>query len=174
MACNKCHTVIDEDLLRVRKFKEDAGNLVRNSWPMPGTILDGSGLARRQVEESDQLFPNRLVRRGILVEISNLMDSPTKPTMMVVRDKIQEVTAHTQYRHSSDRLKKVDKGTEGVFGTLAPHRLSRSARMQTRAMMSRYWENYSIFALDLRSAVLRQGVFVSKMFKVSNVPHMFL
>ncbi|ETS75765.1 hypothetical protein PFICI_12709 [Pestalotiopsis fici W106-1] len=164
--CIKCNTTIDEDLLRVGKFREDVRNLVRNDWPMPGTILDGSGLGRRQTAESDQLFPNRLVRRGILVEVSNLMESSTKPTMMLVRNKIQEVTAHTQYRHSSDRLKKVDKGTEGVLGTLVPHRLSRSSRMQTRAMMSRYWENSSMFALDLRNAVMRQGVFVAKMFKI--------
>lgn len=172
--CNKCSTTIDEDLLRVSKFREDVRHLGHSDRPMPGTILDESDLGRRQTPESDQLFPNRLVRRGLLVEILNLTESSAKPTMMLVRNKIQEITAHTQYRHSNDKLKKVDKGAEGVFGTMATHKLSRSARMQTTAMMSRYWENSSVFALDLRNAVMRQGVFVTKMFSVSTARHSLL
>ncbi|KAF5124312.1 Glycine-rich domain-containing protein 1 [Metarhizium anisopliae] len=35
-----------------------------------------------------------------------------------------------------------------------------------RKMMSRYWENFSPFALDLCGAVMRQGVFVDKMVKL--------
>jgi hypothetical protein len=33
-------------------------------------------------------------------------------------------------------------------------------------MMSRYWENFSPFALDLCGAVMRQGVFIDKMVKL--------
>ena len=50
---------------------------------------------------------------------------------------------------------------------------NRSSNMQTtgfperkfavRKMMSRYWSNSSIFALDLIGAVIRQGMFIEKM-----------
>lgn len=33
-------------------------------------------------------------------------------------------------------------------------------------MMSRYWENSSIFALDLIGAVIRQGTFIEKMHSI--------
>ncbi len=36
-------------------------------------------------------------------------------------------------------------------------------KIAVRNMMSRYWDNSSIFALDLVGAVIRQGTFVEKM-----------
>jgi hypothetical protein len=40
------------------------------------------------------------------------------------------------------------------------------SRIAVRKMMSRYWENFSLFALDLCGAVMRQGIFVEKMCKL--------
>lgn len=166
--CTKCGIGIDEELLRAGKFRDDVENLVTRDWPMAGTLLDyKNGLARKQQNDSDQLFPNRLVRRGLLVDIVGIFQSAakTKPSMEAIRDKIEKITSYTSNRHSSDLLKKIDKNIDGV-GTLVPHKLSRAARVQTRCMMSRYWENSSVFGLDLRGSVMRQGVFTAKMHKV--------
>ncbi|KAI1880428.1 hypothetical protein JX265_002049 [Neoarthrinium moseri] len=168
-SCKNCNAVVDDDVLRAAKFRDDLKNLVTKDWPMPGTMLDiKNGLNNLQDADSDQLFPNRLVRLGLLVEVTSAFEpgNPTKPSVMFIRDKIQDITAHPTYRHSNDQLKKIDKGISGV-GTVVPHRLSRNARVQTRSMMSRYWENSSIFGLELRGAVMRQGVFCEKMFKIN-------
>lgn len=44
-----------------------------------------------------------------------------------------------------------------------PTRGLRSEKFAVRKMMSRYWSNSSIFALDLVGAVIRQGTFIEKM-----------
>lgn len=166
-----CGTVINEELLRVAKFREDLKNLITKDWPMPGTIIDvKDGLTRLQARHSDQLFPNRLVRLGLAVELTHVFErgSTFTPTVDFIREKIEEITYRVNYRHSSDQLKRIDKGISGA-ATMAPHVLSRPARMQTRWMMSRYWTNSSPFGLDLISAVMRQGVFCEKMFKVRNI-----
>ncbi|KAK6064686.1 alpha-ketoglutarate-dependent sulfonate dioxygenase [Seiridium cupressi] len=159
--CPGCGETTNEDLLRVVKFKADVKHLVQDNLPMPGTILGGKGVPHAQSADSDQMFPNRLVRKGFLVEVTNLSLKSPGLSMMMIKDLIEDITAHTNYRHSTMRLKKVDKGAEGIAGVMGPHKLSREARMQTRAMMARYWENSSVFALDLRGAVMRQGVFVN-------------
>ncbi|KAK9419554.1 putative Alpha-ketoglutarate-dependent sulfonate dioxygenase [Seiridium unicorne] len=164
--CPGCGETTNEDLLRVVKFKADVKHLVQDNLPMPGTILGGKGVPHAQSADSDQMFPNRLVRKGFLVEVTNLSLKSPGLSMMMIKDLIEDITAHTNYRHSTTRLKKVDKGAEGIAGVMGPHKLSREARMQTRAMMARYWENSSVFALDLRGAVMRQGVFVSKMSQI--------
>ncbi|KAK3060723.1 hypothetical protein LTS18_007901, partial [Coniosporium uncinatum] len=43
---------------------------------------------------------------------------------------------------------------------------SRDQRTAFRRMMSRYWYNSSPFALDLSSAVIRQGSFIEKMHNI--------
>ena len=40
------------------------------------------------------------------------------------------------------------------------------ARLVVRKMMSRYWENFTPFSLDLGAAVMRQGIFVEKMYHI--------
>ncbi|KAK6070905.1 alpha-ketoglutarate-dependent sulfonate dioxygenase [Seiridium cupressi] len=159
--CPGCGETTNEDLLRVVKFKADVKHLVQDNLPMPGTILRGKGVPHAQSADSDQMFPNRLVRKGFLVEVTNLSLKSPGLSMMMIKDLIEDITAHTNYRHSTMRLKKVDKGAEGIAGVMGPQKLSREARMQARAMMARYWENSSVFALDLRGAVMRQGVFVN-------------
>lgn len=44
--------------------------------------------------------------------------------------------------------------------------LKRAEKIAIRRMMSRYWDNSSIFALDLVGAVIRQGSFVEKMHSI--------
>jgi hypothetical protein len=174
--CTRCGTTITEDFLRVAKFRDDVKHLVEHDWPMPGTILDvKSGLATLQESDgTDQLFPNRLARRGLLVEILDMAKPGSvadgegvKVDVTLIRDAIEHITAMPKLRHSNAILKKIDKGREGLLSTAAHHNLALAARRQTRNMMSRYWENSSPFGLDLRGAIMRQGVFTSNMHKVS-------
>lgn len=46
------------------------------------------------------------------------------------------------------------------------HVLKRAEKIAVRRMMSRYWDNSSIFALDLVGAVIRQGSFIEKMHSI--------
>lgn len=50
-----------------------------------------------------------------------------------------------------------------LAGGLSTGSLSRPERLSIRKMMSNYWDNASVFALELGSAVIRQGAFVDKM-----------
>lgn len=164
---------IDHEVLRFTNFRNDVKNLVKNDYPMPGTIIDAeNGLVKKVAVDSDQLFPNRLVRQGLLVEVLKTMKpgSSEKPSMEKIRDTIEDITRQTKIRHSSTELKKIDKGISGL-ATLGKHQLSLSARLHTRRMMSRYWENSSIFSIDLCGCVMRQGVFTNKMFKVDEESH---
>ncbi|KAL6406762.1 hypothetical protein AUP68_09567 [Ilyonectria robusta] len=166
--CNNCKMSIDHEVLRFTNFRNDVKNLVKNDYPMPGTIIDAeNGLVKKVAVDSDQLFPNRLVRQGLLVEVLETMKpgSSEKPSMEKIRDTIEDITRQTKIRHSSTELKKIDKGISGL-ATLGKHQLSLSARLHTRRMMSRYWENSSIFSIDLCGCVMRQGVFTNKMFKI--------
>lgn len=51
----------------------------------------------------------------------------------------------------------LEKARGGIFPP------SREEKAAIRKMMSRYWSNSSMFALDLVGAVIRQGSFIEKM-----------
>ena len=50
-----------------------------------------------------------------------------------------------------------------IRGTKLIGKISRAEKVSVRRMMSRYWTNSSVFALDLVGAVIRQGSFIEKM-----------
>ncbi|KAL6890448.1 hypothetical protein GGI43DRAFT_415921, partial [Trichoderma evansii] len=82
--------------------------------------------------------------------------TPSRLSMTAVRDMIQETLS--DYK----KIRKIDSDT-GMFGRYQIHSW---AGIATRKMMSRYWQNFSPFALDLCAAVMRQGVFIEKMVKI--------
>jgi hypothetical protein len=47
-----------------------------------------------------------------------------------------------------------------------PFFIAKSSRIAVRKVLSHYWDNSSIFGIDLIGAVLRQGTFVQKMNKL--------
>ncbi|KAK1762015.1 hypothetical protein QBC33DRAFT_501936 [Phialemonium atrogriseum] len=158
--CRKCGTTVDLDALKVKKFVTDTRDLVNNQRPMPGTILDvKKGMPEQALDKSTRMFPNRLVRRGILVEVINLVKSASgeRVTMEQIRGIVEKAIA------DPNTLKRVD-GLDGLQG-LRPQKLSRQEQLQVRKMMSRYWENASLFALDVGGAVMRQCSFTEKMYK---------
>lgn len=166
--CFQCGTLINSEFLQVAKFVKDVTALLGRDQPMPGTILDyNSGRAenvtgflkdRLLVE---QQFPNRLIKGHLRSSILELVQ-PNKyaepVTMEQVRVMLEDAIKDPAIIHKIE-------GLSGV-ATMRSSRLTTKSRIPVRKMMSHYWGNSSPFALELGGAVLRQGIFVDKMYKV--------
>lgn len=172
--CRVCDTYIRKELLAVAKFIRDYKALTGpNRRPMPGTLLDPkSGIPTLTTELAPGAkpkstlpaltFPNRLLKTWCpkgRFDIKCLTDfakfGNLGPTMHDARKAIEEVL------RTEDNIKRIDDVTSsGIY------KLPSVSRIAIRKMMSRYWENFSIFALDLGGAVMRQGLFGEKMCKL--------
>ncbi|RSL98792.1 hypothetical protein CDV31_012423, partial [Fusarium ambrosium] len=167
--CSKCATLINKELLSVAKFCNDSKNLLVKHYPMPGTILKTSnGIPERWTRTAPQrwdhrTFPNRMIQLILSVKIHDLLNQANPdqpPTMETVRKMIQDEVLMKQ---SSLRTIHESSGAYVARRRLGVPSIS---RMCIRKMMSRYWENFSPFALDLCGAILRQGIFSEKMCKI--------
>ncbi|OLN96095.1 Glycine-rich domain-containing protein 1-like protein 2 [Colletotrichum chlorophyti] len=170
--CPACNLTITHDALRVAKFRNDIQFSIKSDWAMPGTILDlKTGIPKRlnlgdsNVGCPDQLFPTRLARRGLLVEVVEMLkpESATSPSMMAVRDVIEE-NFTGKFADAKNLREVMDRHG---YKKVTDFRLGLEGRRQTRKMMSRYWENASPFAIDLVGCVMRQGMFTEKMCKLN-------
>ncbi|KAI1338720.1 hypothetical protein F5Y15DRAFT_424264 [Xylariaceae sp. FL0016] len=167
-SCVDCQGTIDKDVLEVAKFIRHTEGLLAYSRPMPGTILQYD-TGRPEVvpstspesERYPRTFPNRLITKHLRIQILELLNSPAvwKPVSM---DAIRELIEGAL--EDASTIKKI----EGVKGrdALRNYRLGQASRVHTRKMMSRYWGNATPFALELGGAVLRQGIFTEKMYKI--------
>lgn len=132
---------------------------------MPGTILEpGSGMPEAiqpgiRGQTNGRTFPNRMIQRALRIQIVDLIrpGAAPRPTMETVRDLIEKTLG------DNTTLKAIDDLNTG-FGRR--YVLNPQARVSVRKMMSRYWENFSPFALDLSGAVMRQGIFTEKMYRI--------
>ncbi|KAH6628758.1 hypothetical protein F5144DRAFT_537475 [Chaetomium tenue] len=150
--CGTCQTTLNKPLLCVAKFTNDANCLLNPTInrPMPGTLLDLrsgkpplSPSATSWSASPPATFPNRLLKKrndNPRMQVTGLVLSSTQPTMNDVREKVEKMVRRNGSGAGS-----------GVY---------------IRKMMARYWDNHSPFALDLCSAIMRQGVFVEKMHKI--------
>lgn len=165
--CPSCDKTISKEILSLSKFVHDTTLLLGKGVPMPGTLLDiSSGQPSLTpnplvVPNFTRMFPNRMIRHELRIKIVELLDpksqSPkSSPSMADVRDLIEKTI------RSDEAVRRIDGATRRVGLQL----IRRDAKITTRKMMSRYWENFSPFALDLCGAVMRQGVFVEKMVKL--------
>ncbi|KAF5231633.1 hypothetical protein FANTH_13300, partial [Fusarium anthophilum] len=169
--CPKCNTRVTKETLSVVKFCKDAENVVLKSYPMPGTILwpnsgtpvpitvrYGNSFVNAPLDQ--RMFPNRMIQHVLRIQIQNLLDSPDPedpPTMETVR-KLIESEALLKPSALATINGKVASGRAGLVPAFS--------KVCIRKMMSRYWENFSPFALDLCGAVMRQGIFAEKMCKL--------
>lgn len=103
---------------------------------------------------SDLSFPNRLLKYGLKVALLDCTEAQTYRTATVsnIRDVIERGIK--------------DPAVMGMAELTKGKLMLRAERMAIRKMMSRYWENSSIFSLDLIGAVIRQGTFVEKMHSI--------
>lgn len=156
-ACQSCGAVMNHDFLRVAKLKEDVENIMLKDWPLGGTILapltGAPGLAS---EDEQQIvfntFPNRLFRLALRSSVLELVNTEA-PSIEDVKVLVEKAIA--------DKATIKGVNAKSVFESGVPQRYERLA---TRKVMTRYWQNNTIFALDLGSAVVRQGIFVDKMY----------
>ncbi|KAI9684157.1 MAG: hypothetical protein M1829_003427 [Trizodia sp. TS-e1964] len=158
-ACQKCSLVITHDLLRVQKFRQDLEDLLKNNYPMPGTILSLQGLPQASLDPAKNpvTFPNRLLTAGLkssILELSDLKDwRNASRTVADIRDAIAAAFKERSL---------IRKANSNLIST----KTARDEKVAVRRMMSRYWFNHSPFALDLAGAVIRQGSFIEKMYTI--------
>lgn len=163
--CPECRYDIDHEGLRAAKFILDLATMTfpcqdandTGMTPMPGTVLSKDGRAKGTQPFSPlnegRTFPNRLLKAMFMMKDSPINKGEWEVTgkwrtMKQVRDDIERGLRSKQV---------LQLAAGGRMRTL------REERMAIRRMMSRYWGNSSPFALDLVSAVIRQGSFVQKM-----------
>lgn len=159
--CHGCAVQIDHRLLSVAKFIADARNLVNNNIPMPGTILEPiigipQALPALSVQEAfSRNLPNRMVRKKLMVQISDLIKPgmTVNPTMETIKSLISPML------RDNNALREIN-GRNYTRGRM------RAGLISIRKMMSRYWDNSGPFALELGGAVMRQSIFTAKMFKI--------
>ncbi|MCJ1389925.1 hypothetical protein MMC18_002782 [Xylographa bjoerkii] len=159
--CTQCSFPLDHDVLRTQKFRADLQKLLTRDCAMPGTFLTIEGLPecpQQGLPTSSSWcvsFPNRLIKAGLSSKLLDVTDmkwhKSTKPSSMEdVRNIIEEGLGNPEV------LKKATQSYRG-------RRLVKAERVAIRRMMASYWDNSSIFGLDLVGAVVRQCVFVEKM-----------
>jgi hypothetical protein len=160
--CHKCLSTINHGILQFTKFRRDTEGLLLHGWLLGGTVLNGwTGLpnAFTTTEEhiSSATFPNRLIvelKTEILENCKPSID--ISPTMNDIRDMVQRAITDTHV------IKKVSQKS-----LLSRGIATRAERFAVRKMMSQYWGNHSIFAIDFAGAVIRQGEFVDKMHQIN-------
>ncbi|KAI0474672.1 hypothetical protein F4859DRAFT_521764 [Xylaria cf. heliscus] len=159
--CANCGKMLKREYLEVFKFGTDVKNLLAHARPMPGTLLNNkTGMAEQLPKPEDfrirfqRTFPNRLIRYGL----RSRLYKPPPESMDVVRQIIERALADSNVIKKVESVKQTDMRKN--------YRLGQNARIHVRKMMSRYWGNSSPFALELGGAVLRQGIFTEKMYKM--------
>ncbi|KAK1623297.1 hypothetical protein BDP81DRAFT_439957 [Colletotrichum phormii] len=162
-----CNTIITHRLLCVAKLINDAELYLNEGITLPSTLLDPKvGMpVVTDVKLKHVTFPNRLIGQGISEELLRLIDpgQAKTPTMKDVRDLVSAALADDD---AFARIQGVRPAPYSKKDLSGGRLITRTERFQSSKMMSRYWENTSIFALDLVGATMRQGVFIGKMFNI--------
>ncbi|KAK1569831.1 uncharacterized protein LY79DRAFT_674384 [Colletotrichum navitas] len=162
-----CGSLITQRLLSVAKMIDDAEWYLNYGITIPSTVLEPkTGMPVANEEHLlDVTFPNRLVGHGISGQLINLIQPGQQKThtMQDVRDLISEALSDQE---SFAIIQKEKLAKVGRSDVAAVKGLTRTEKFQTAKMMARYWENHSIFALDLVAATMRQGVFIGKMYSI--------
>lgn len=170
--CHGCACVLDKRFLSVARFCSDSRDLLSSGVPMPGTVLRPAtgkpevwdvlpSRGKTSVTDNPLTLPNRLIKSILRTKVEQLLRpsdraSHTPPTMEDVRSMIEQALK------DRDTLRLLVNSDHHAKGTELPPMSSYAVRN----MMNKYWDNFSPFTLDLCGAVMRQGVFVSKMYRL--------
>ncbi|KAJ5921358.1 hypothetical protein N7466_009684 [Penicillium verhagenii] len=154
--CKHCKLEIDHGVLKVAKFRNDILELLENSRPMPGAVLNMNGLP-----EGLPTQPPRVTHQHMMF--------PSKLMKACAKDLAAYTDARTNWCRDIDSLRREIetklRDPKALAATYARHGVSvrPGEKVHIRRMMSRYWDNFGPFALDLVGAVIRQSTFVQKM-----------
>ncbi|KAJ5808189.1 hypothetical protein N7474_009458 [Penicillium riverlandense] len=165
--CNRCKLIINHDLLKVAKFRNDAEALLNKNLPMPGTFYNINGLPEGPPHTNSGRPPH-----------ANIISRDLTHQNMMFANRLIKATANELLATTDARLRQC-KSIDDLRTFLESKLTEKSVLLQTcgstlpilrpaekvhfRRMMSRYWDNLGPFALDLVGAVIRQGTFVQKM-----------
>jgi hypothetical protein len=159
--CPQCYFDITHEKLRVGKFINDVKALSLLKRPLPGTILNSVGLVQKVAAgkflgSHDPFFPNRLVEKLPLFSYQALRNNIGDLSIEELKSRIERV------------IKSKSKGNIEIVNSeqYKPDLVAKDSKIAIRKMLSQYWDNSSVFGLDLVGAVLRQGTFVLKMRKI--------
>lgn len=158
--CRSCNTIITNDTLQVHQFRQDISRLLREDVPLGGTVLDHQGRPPYRVKKSQiappALFASAWIKDGVHVRLLEATDLKKDPgtsldtVRVVLGEVLSDKKVASTYRHGSG----------------PGHRPTIRERVSVRRMMSRYWNNRSVFGIDLVGAVTRQGTFIEKMHNI--------
>ncbi|KAI4735106.1 hypothetical protein E4T50_14377 [Aureobasidium sp. EXF-12298] len=136
LTCQKCNSKITHDSLCVGKLRKDLKLLLEQGVVLPGNILENLGC---RLELMNIAMGQRIIElRGADIQMAS----------------VREVVEHYLTIEELVKEAKHDKRNP---------RLHAKEAIALRRMMSRYWDNCSVFAIDLVGAVIRQGSFIDKM-----------
>ncbi|KAL8707038.1 MAG: hypothetical protein Q9225_007863 [Loekoesia sp. 1 TL-2023] len=156
-ACPSCHFLVNHEKLKGRNFYIDVLRLKQNDTPMPGTLLDHNGMFGQSHSLSQyERFPNRLLNPDLLGNWIIMGVNPKVQKQGELGD-LEVIRTHIENGLKDRTI--VRRAT----GSPSRSRLKRPERIAIRRMMSCYWDNHSMFSIDLVGAVIRQGVFIEKM-----------
>ncbi|KAJ5723952.1 hypothetical protein N7488_001987 [Penicillium malachiteum] len=153
--CTHCLGKIDHGLLRVAKFHKDLKKLLEQDRPIPGAVLDMNGMpadkkpARTSLLHENMIFPSKFLE-ACGKNLAAFTDTRI--------DRCSNISQLSARLETELRDRNVLKASLNGRTTLRP-----GEKVHFRRMMSRYWDNFSPFALDLVGAVIRQSTFVQKM-----------
>lgn len=107
----------------------------------------------KKIGTHDAFFPHRVIET----------QAPFKPVNL--RSQINHMSIE-KLKSKFEALMRSQKDVEVVNSQQKhPSFIAKGSRIAVRKVLSHYWDNSSIFGIDLVGAVLRQGTFVQKMVK---------
>ncbi|KAJ6021871.1 hypothetical protein N7540_007375 [Penicillium herquei] len=153
--CKHCLGKVNHGRLRVAKFHKDLIGLLEHDRSIPGALLNMNGmpddmkLTRPSILQDNMIFPSRFLK-ACGKDLAAYTDTRI--------DRCRDINQLSTWLETELRQRAVLKASAQNRTTLRP-----GEKIHFRRMMSRYWDNFSPFALDLVGAVIRQSTFVQKM-----------
>jgi hypothetical protein len=154
-----CGLKTTHEVLRTQRFKNDVRALVYHSIPMHGTFLTKGGLPATISKNAPgsegypMTFPNRLMKSGLAKNIAMVcsVKGAEQATMRDVASHINSALSDEKMMRRALRMQKDTRSPTPI------------ERLAIKRMLSKYWDNSSLFSMDLVGAVIRQNSFTDKM-----------
>ncbi|KAJ5574301.1 uncharacterized protein N7459_008728 [Penicillium hispanicum] len=155
--CKHCKFETDHGRLKVAKFRQDVKALLDENRPMPGSVFNLNG-----IPEGPQKRTNPIFHRCMMFP-SRLMQACGKDLTAFTDPRLDWCKSIDDLRSQMEVKLRDKKALAVAHGGRYAGSVKPGERVHFRRMMSRYWDNFGPFALDLVGAVIRQGTFVQKM-----------
>lgn len=157
--CTSCNFTITHEKLRVGKFVLDAEAVLDKARPLAGTMLSVWGepmctATGKNLGSHDYFFPQRVIRTQRTMQAVGLREDMETLTVEQLKGRFSRIM------YNASRLAEVNSEQS------KPEFLAKTSKIAVRKVLSHYWDNSSMFGIDLVGAVLRQGSFVQKMAKL--------